>query len=163
PDEALLSSILSALHEVAPEAVVDVAHDLDEAHRIVLDDRPDLFVLDMDAAEDLGQDFLLDLRTSHPNARAIILTAVHLPSQREGIEAFNEVVSWKGGRISEVFGEETPPRTIDTDWQFLLMEAVRKVDETSALRERRKNIRPSQRHRILVIDDSLMLLGFVEE
>jgi len=255
PDEALLSSILSALHEVAPEAVVDVAHDLDEAHRIVLDDRPDLFVLDMDAAEDLGQDFLLDLRTSHPNARAIILTAVHLPSQREqaagigaihflekpfshsdfvdlvhallrpadeeegakfqgtlsdlhlsdiiqlkcmsgatsaleftgpagekarvyfdegqvchavtpgreGIEAFNEVVSWKGGRISEVFGEETPPRTIDTDWQFLLMEAVRKVDETSARRERRKNIRPSQRHRILVIDDSLMLLGFVEE
>src|SRR5207249_10567743 len=37
------------------------------------------------------------------------------------------------------------------------------VDETSARRERRKNIRPSQRHRILVIDDSLMLLGFVEE
>ena len=255
PDEPLLSSILSALHEVAPEAVVDVAHDLDEAHRIVLDDRPDLFVLDMDAAENLGQDFLLDLRTSHPNARAIILTGMHLPSQREqaagigaihflekpfphsdfvglvhallrpadeekgakfqgtlsdlhlsdiiqlkcmsgatsaleftgpagekarvyfdqgqvchavtpgreGIEAFNEVVSWKGGKISEVFGEETPPRTIDTDWQFLLMEAVRKVDETSARRERRKNIRPSQRHRILVIDDSLMLLGFVEE
>jgi DNA-binding response OmpR family regulator len=255
PDESLLSSILSALHEVAPEAVVDVAHDLDEAHRVVLDDRPDLFVLDMDAAKDLGQDFLLDLRTSHPNARAIILTAVHLPSQREqaagigaihflekpfphsdfvdlvhallrpadedegakfqgtlsdlhlsdiiqlkclsgatsvleftgpagekarvyfdegqichavtpgreGIEAFNEVVSWKGGKISEVFDTETPPRTIDTDWQFLLMEAVRKVDETSARRERRKNIRPSQRHRILVIDDSLMLLGFVEE
>ncbi len=255
PDESLLSSILSALHEVAPEAVVDVAHDLDEAHRVVLDDRPDLFVLDMDAAEDLGEDFLLDLRTSHPNARAIILTAVHLPSQREqaagigaihflekpfshsdfvdlvqallrpadeeegarfqgtlsdlhlsdiiqlkcmsgatsaleftgpagekarvyfnegqvchavtpgreGIEAFNEVVSWKGGKISEVSGAETPPRTIDTDWQFLLMEAVRKVDETSARRERRKNIRPSQRHRILVIDDSLMLLGFVEE
>lgn len=255
PDESLLSSILSALHEVAPEAVVDVAHDLDEAHRVVSDDRPDLFVLDMDAAKDLGQDFLLDLRTSHPNARAIILTAVHLPSQREqaagigaihflekpfphsdfvdlvhallrpadedegakfqgtlsdlhlsdiiqlkclsgatsvleftgpagekarvyfdegqichavtpgreGIEAFNEVVSWKGGKISEVFDTETPPRTIDTDWQFLLMEAVRKVDETSARRERRRNIRPSQRHRILVIDDSLMLLGFVEE
>jgi DNA-binding response OmpR family regulator len=255
PDESLLSSILSALHEVAPEAVVDVAHDLDEAHRIVLDDRPDLFVLDTDAAKDLGQDFLLDLRTSHPNARAIILTAVHLPSQREqaagigaihflekpfphsdfvglvhallrpadedegakfqgtlsdlhlsdiiqlkcmsgatsaleftgpagekarvyfdegqichavtpgreGIEAFNEVVSWKRGKISEVFDTETPPRTIDTDWQFLLMEAVRKVDETSARLERRKNIRPSQRHRILVIDDSLMLLGFVEE
>src|SRR5207244_4701214 len=82
---------------------------------------------------------------------------------REWIETFNEVVGWKGGKISEVSGDETPPRTIDTDWQFLLMEAVRKVDETSARRERRKNIRPSQRHRILVIDDSLMLLGFVEE
>src|SRR5881392_4185443 len=232
PDEALLSSILSALHEVAPEAVVDVAHDLDEAHRVVLDDRPDLFVLDMDAADDLGQDFLLDLRTSHPNARAIILTAVHLPSQREqaagigaihflekpfphsdfvglvhallrpadeeegakfqgtlsdlhlsdiiqlkcmsgatsaleitgpsrqkarlyfvngqvchavspsceGCKAFNEIVSWKSGKISEVASAKTPPCTIDIDWQFLLMEAVRRIDETSASSERRKTV-----------------------
>ena len=32
---------------------------------------------------DLGQEFLYDLRTSHPNARAIILTAVHLAAHRE--------------------------------------------------------------------------------
>src|SRR5436189_5179513 len=67
PDEALLSSILSALHEVAPEAVVDVAHDLDEAHRIVLDDRPDRFVLDMAPAEDLSNSVRPQLPPSNPN------------------------------------------------------------------------------------------------
>ena len=39
PDESMLSSILNALHEVAPEAVVDVAHDLEEAHRIIADEQ----------------------------------------------------------------------------------------------------------------------------
>src|ERR1044072_182594 len=83
PDESLISSIVTALHQSAPTAVVQVARNLNEAHRIVLSDCPDLFVLDMDAAHDLGQDFLIDLRTSHPDARAIVLTAVHLAWQRE--------------------------------------------------------------------------------
>lgn len=105
PDESLVSSILSALHEAAPAAVVEVARNLEEAHRIVLSDRPDLFVLDMDAADDLGQDFLIDLRTSHPEARAIILTAVHLAWQREqaaGIGAihFRKTISAFGLRRS---------------------------------------------------------------
>ena len=251
PDESLVSSILTALQEAAPTAVVEVARNLEEAHRIVLNDRPDLFVLDMDAAHDLGQDFLIDLRTSHPEARAIVLTAVHLARQREqaagmgaihflekpfphsdfvdlvhallrpgvegekfqgtlsdlhlsdiiqlkcmsgatstleitgpagekarvyfdngrvshavspgckGVEAFNEIVSWKSGKISEVSGGKTPTCTIDLDWQFLLMDAVRRIDETNARRERRKMVRPSKRHRVLVIDDSLMMLNFV--
>ena len=36
PDESLVSSILSALHEAAPAAVLEVARNLEEAHRIVL-------------------------------------------------------------------------------------------------------------------------------
>jgi len=52
PAESLVASILSALREAAPAAVVEVARNLKEAHRIVLSDRPDLFVLDMDAAHD---------------------------------------------------------------------------------------------------------------
>jgi DNA-binding response OmpR family regulator len=253
PDESLVSAILGALREAAPAAVWDVARNLEEAHRIVLSNRPDLFVLDMDAAHDLGQDFLIDLRTSHPEARAIILTAVHLAWQREqvagigaihflekpfphsdfvdlvhvllrpdiegekfqgtlsdlhlsdiiqlkcmsgatsaleitgpagekarvyfdngqvchavspgceGYKAFNEIVSWKSGKISEVARAKTSPRTIDVDWQFLLMEAVRRVDETNARRERRKMVRPSKRHKVLVIDDSLMMLSFMEK
>src|SRR5690348_1867708 len=83
PDESLVVSLLNALHDAAPAAVLEVARNLEEAHRIVLSHRPDLFVLDMDAADDLGQDFLIDLRTSHPEARAIVLTAVHLAWQRE--------------------------------------------------------------------------------
>nr|MDQ2868425.1 DUF4388 domain-containing protein [Verrucomicrobiota bacterium] len=246
PDESLNESILSALREAAPEAVVDVTRSVEEAQHKLLNDRPDLFVLDMDAAKDLSQDFLLDLRTSHPHARAIILTAVHLASQREqaagigaihflekpfphsdfvdlvhallrpaeeeakgekfqgtlsdlhlsdiiqlkcmsgatsaleftgpqgeqarvyfdhgqvwhavapgkeGVKAFNEIVSWKGGKISEVHGADPVARTIDIDWQFLLMEAVRKIDETVARRERRRRVVPSQRQKVLVIDD----------
>jgi DNA-binding response OmpR family regulator len=256
PDEQLASAILSAVHEAAPAAQVDMAHSLQEAQDLVLGAKPDLFVLDIDATYDLGQEFLYDLRTSHPNARAIVLTAAHLPAEREkatglgaihflekpfphrdfvelaeallrtpgetdtekfrgtlsdlhiadiiqlkcmsgatsgveftgprggkarvffekgqvrhatapgkeGIAAFNEIVSWKGGTISEVSGAEPAPRTIDQDWQFLLMEAVQKSDERAATTGsgdlRRKD---SAKQKVLVIDDSLMLLSFVEE
>src|SRR5437868_11056155 len=83
PDEQLASAILTALREVAPDAIVDRARSLEDAQRMVLGIKPDLFVLDVDATYDLGQEFLFDLRTSHPNARAIILTAVHLAAARE--------------------------------------------------------------------------------
>ena len=62
---------------------IDRTNTLEEAQKVVVDTKPDLFVLDVDAATDLTQDFLYDLRTSHPNARAIILTAVHLAAARE--------------------------------------------------------------------------------
>src|SRR6202049_1439467 len=222
PDDHLMSAILKALKEAAPGAHVDVTHSLEEAQRLVPGIKPDLFVLDVDATYDLGQEFLYDLRTSHPDARAIILTAIHLAVQREqaaglgaihflekpfphadfvdlvqallspsgepdsekfqgtlsdlhladiiqlkcmsgssaalqftgpqgekarvyfetgqvrhatapgkeGVAAFNEIVNWKGGQISEVSGAAQSPRTIDLDWQILLMEAVRKMDET---------------------------------
>ncbi|MDQ2919596.1 MAG: response regulator [Verrucomicrobiota bacterium] len=256
PDEHLANAILSALHEAAPGAHVDLAHSLEEAQRIVVDQRPDLFVLDVDATYDLGQEFLYDLRTSHPNARAIVLTAVHLASQREqaaglgaihflekpfphgdfvalveallqpggpqegekfqgklsdlhiadiiqlkcmsgatsvleftgprgekarvffeegqvrhaiapgkeGIAAFNEIVNWKGGTISEVHGAGSAPRTIDLDWQILLMEAVRQIDEDRGMNKGAGGAKKkSTRQKLLVIDDSVMLLNFVKE
>ncbi|MDQ6623624.1 MAG: response regulator, partial [Verrucomicrobiota bacterium] len=83
PDENLATSILNALREAAPNAKVDLAHSLEEAQQTVVHARPNLFVLDVDATYDLGQEFLYDLRTSHPDARAIVLTAVHLASHRE--------------------------------------------------------------------------------
>ena len=255
PDEHLVSAILKALSEAAPEAEVDVAHSLEEAQDLVLGAKPDLFVLDIDATYDLGQEFLYDLRTSHPMARAIVLTAVHLAAHREraaglgaihflekpfphgdfvdlagtllrastrpesekfqgtlsdlhiadiiqlkcmsgttagieftgpgdakakvffengqvrhatapgkeGIAAFNEIVTWKGGKISEIAAGSSP-RTIDLDWQVLLMEAVRRVDETGAASgAARSRSKRSSRPKVLVIDDSMMLLSFVEE
>jgi DNA-binding response OmpR family regulator len=220
-----------------------------------MNDRPDLFVLDVDAVPDLGQDFLYDLRTSHPNARAIVLTGVHLAAHREqaaglgaihflekpfphadfvdlvhallspsgepdsekfqgtlsdlhladiiqlkcmsgssaalqftgpqgekarvyfesgqvrhatapgkeGTAAFNEIVNWKGGQISEVSGAAQSPRTIDLDWQILLMEAVRKMDETRDADSTAAAQSTSGGRKVLVIDDSLMLLSFVKE
>ncbi len=83
PEENLAAKILAALREAAPSAQVDLARNLEEAQCLVMNDRPDLFVLDVDAVPDLGQDFLYDLRTSHPNARAIVLTDVHLAAHRE--------------------------------------------------------------------------------
>ena len=256
PDGNLASAVRAALFEAAPRAHVDIAHSLEEAQHVVVNQRPDLFVLDVDATYDLGQEFLYDLRTSHPNARAIVLTAVHLDSQRaraaglgaihflekpfphgdfvtlveallqpggdgegtkfqgklsdlhiadivqlkcmsgatsvleftgprgekarvwfengqvrhatapgrEGIPAFNEIVNWKGGTISEVSGAGESPRSIDLDWQILLMEAVRKIDEASAADAAADAGQATRaKRKVLVIDDSVMLLSFVKE
>ena len=257
PDEHLASEIRSALSEAAPAAHVQVASNLEEAQELVRHEKPDLFVLDVDATYDLGQEFLYDLRTSHPNARAVILTAIHLAAHREqaagmgaihflekpfpradfvdlvqallqpsgkpesekfqgtlsdlhiadiiqlkcmsgatavleftgprgkkarvffengqvrhatapnkvGISAFNEIVNWRGGTIAEVSGVTDIPRTIDLDWQILLMEAVRSLDETRAAPSptRSRATGTGRAGKVLVIDDSAMLLSFVEE
>jgi DNA-binding response OmpR family regulator len=253
PDEPQAAAIVTALHESAPDALVEMAYSLEDAQRLVLGVKPDLFVLDVDAMPDLGQDFLYDLRTSHPNARAIILTGVHLSQHREevvnlgaihflekplpqaafvqlaqallqpedkaekfqgtlrdlhftdiiqlkcmsgatsvvefagpndqkarvffengqvrhavapgraGMEAFNEIVSWKGGTISEVAEAEASPKTIDLDWQMLLLDATRKSDEKSSERMQAAGAPSKKKPKILVTDDSLMLLNFVKE
>jgi twitching motility two-component system response regulator PilH len=138
PDESMLSSILNALHEVAPEAVVDIAHDLEEAYRITADEPVELLVLDLDAASDSA--LLGDLRASHPKAEAIFLTAGRLVSPAEESE-----------RMADVHFLEKP--FSDSDFRELAQNLLRPGEE----------VRPAQRQRILVIDDSLMLLGFVEE
>jgi len=238
PEEGLGSAILNVLQEAAPDALVEMTRSLEEAQQLVLGVKPELFVLDVDAIQDLGQDFLYDLRTSHPNARAIVLTGVHLPEQREevaglgaihflekpvahwdfvelvkrlmqpaketaaekfqgtlrdlqftdiiqlkcmsgatavveftgpsgekarvffekgqvyhatapgrqGMEAFNEIVRWKGGTVSEVADAPSGTRSIEMDWQHLLMEAVRGADEAEAAppkKSRRKKAIPN--------------------
>src|SRR3954470_2703778 len=255
PDLDLAEQIRTALEEAAPSAEVDVAPTLEQAHGVILESKPDLFVLDIEAVPDLGQEFLYDLRTSHPNARAIVLTATHRTEHRElaaglgaihflekpfphgdfvalveallspssaaegekfqgtlsdlhladiiqlkcmagssaalqftgpkgekarvyfeagqvrhatapgkeGVAAFNEIVSWKGGQISEVSGAGPAPRTITEDWQMLLMEAVRKMDERGYAATVKAAPKRSSTRKILVIDDSLMLLSFVKE
>src|SRR5256885_11750954 len=241
PDKQLGSAILNVLHEAAPDALVEMTRSLEEAQQLVLGVKPELFVLDVDAIQDLGQDFLYDLRTSHSNARAIILTGVHLPEQREqatglgaihflekpvahwdfvdlvkrlmepspeaaaekfqgtlrdlqftdiiqlkcmsgassvveftgpngekarvyfesgqvrhatapgrqGMEAFNEIVRWKGGTISEVAENPASPKTIDIDWQQLLMEAVRSADEAEAIPAKRPSRKQKGNPKIL--------------
>jgi DNA-binding response OmpR family regulator len=234
---------------------VDVAPTLSQAQDVILEAKPDLFVLDLEAVPDISQEFLYDLRTSHPNARAIVLTGGHLAAHREqaaglgaihflekpfphgdfvtlveallspssatgsekfqgtlsdlhladiiqlkcmsgssavlqftgpkgekarvyfdggqvrhatapgkeGVAAFNEIVNWKGGQISEVSGDATTRRTIQGDWQMLLMEAVRKIDETRERRSAAPAPRKAATRKVLVIDDSLMLLSFVKD
>jgi DNA-binding response OmpR family regulator len=255
PDLALAEKIRAALEEAAPEATVDVAPTLKQAQGLLVNSKPDLFVLDADAVPEVGQEFLYDLRTSHPNARAVVLTGGHFAAHqeqaaglgaihflekpfphgdfvvlvqallshpgegesekfqgtlsdlhladiiqlkcmsgasavlqftgpkgekarvyfeggqvhhatapgKEGVAAFNEIVSWKGGQISEVSGAGLSPRTIRDDWQMLLMEAVRRIDETQDQRSAMPIRRKQAARKVLVIDDSPMLLSFVKE
>jgi DNA-binding response OmpR family regulator len=255
PDLALAEKIRAALAEAAPSAEVDVAPTLEQAQDVIVNSKPDLFVLDIEAVPDLDQEFLYDLRTSHPNARAIVLTGGHFAAHREqaaglgaihflekpfphgdfvalveallspsseggsekfqgtlsdlhladiiqlkcmsgssavlqftgpngekarvhfdggqvrhatapgkeGVAAFNEIVNWKGGQISEVSGAAPSPRTIHEDWQMLLMDAVRKIDETREKDAAAPVRRRAATRKLLVIDDSLMLLSFVKE
>ncbi len=258
PDENLGREIVSALEEAVPGTRSAVAHSVTEAQQRVVAQKPELFVLDVDAAYDSAQEFIYDLRTSHPKARAIILTATHFTAQRdqvaglgaihflekpfpradfialveallapagtnegerfqgtlsdlhiadiiqlkcisgatsmleftgpkgekarvyfengqvrhatapgkEGREAFNQVVDWKGGMISEVPVPEGTPRTITLDWQVLLLEAVRSIDESrggETAAPAATGASGSAKKTVLVIDDSLMLLSFVKE
>lgn len=258
PDENLSAEIASSLEEALPGTNSAFARSVGEAQQLAVAQKPDLFVLDVDSVYDSAQEFIYDLRTSHPNARAIILTATHFTAQREqvaglgamhflekpfpradfmtlveallapgssaegerfqgtlsdlhiadiiqlkcisgatsmleftgprkgkarvyfengqvrhatapgkeGREAFNQIVDWKGGVISEVPVPEGTPRTITLDWQVLLMEAVRHIDEARGTEPEKvpgKEPGKSATHTILVIDDSLMLLSFVKE
>jgi DNA-binding response OmpR family regulator len=257
PDKNVSAEIVSALEEAAPGARAAVAQSLGEVQDLVHDQKPALFVLDVDATHDLAQEFIYDLRTSHPNARAIILTAFHFPAQREqvaalgaihffekpfpradfvtlvgallasgsktqadrfqgtlsdlhiadiiqlkcisgstsmlefsgpkgekarlyfengqirhavtpdkqGLAAFNAIVDWKGGTISEIAVPPGTPHTINLEWQVVLMDAVRRVDEIRVLadKETAAGNSPATSPKVLVIDDSMMLLDFVKE
>lgn len=46
-----------------------------------------------------------------------------------GMQAFTQIMRWKGGKIVETPLQPDTPRTISGDWQSLLMEAAQQIDE----------------------------------
>ena len=48
---------------------------------------------------------------------------------QKGVDAFNEIVSWRGGQVVEVCDAPPPNRTVEGNWQGLLMHAVQWADE----------------------------------
>lgn len=48
---------------------------------------------------------------------------------KQGVEAFNEIVSWRGGKVLEANDAPVPERSIQGDWQNLLLHAVQWSDE----------------------------------
>lgn len=52
-------------------------------------------------------------------------------TELEGIDAFNIIVGWKGGRVDEAMEPITSAPTIRADWQSLLMDAVVLMDEAA--------------------------------
>ena len=49
---------------------------------------------------------------------------------KEGPEAFNEILSWRGGRVEEVPEAEPPRVTIQTPWQSLILNAFQGMEDS---------------------------------
>jgi DNA-binding response OmpR family regulator len=150
PDEQLGEAIMNVLREAAPDALVEMTRNLEEAQQLVHGVKPELFILDVDGIPDVDQGFLYDLRTSHPHARAIVLTGVHLLEQRE-----------QAAGLGAVHFLEKPV----AHWDFvdLVQHLMRPALESAerfqgTLRDVQKG-----NPKILAVDDSLMLLSFVKE
>jgi DNA-binding response OmpR family regulator len=56
---------------------------------------------------------------------------------KQGVEAFNEIVSWRGGKVLEANDAPVPARSIQGDWQNLLLHAVQWSDEQRLAPEER--------------------------
>jgi len=48
---------------------------------------------------------------------------------KEGLEAFNETLSWGGGKVDEVPDVPAPRTTIQGSWQNLMLDACHRIDE----------------------------------
>ncbi len=76
-----------------------------------------------------------------------------------GPEAFYNIMTWPSGTFSMIFSG-TGTRTIDSSWNFLLIEAVRRMDEQSEVDEHHQD---SEQRKVLVVDDSrLFTKAFVK-
>ena len=79
---------------------------------------------------------------------------IHAETQNlEGEHAFYHILSWQGGEF-QVLRNHVPPReSISRNWQSLLLESMRRVDESSDLAkedaEKKKRERQQQIHQIL--------------
>jgi two-component system chemotaxis response regulator CheB len=68
-----------------------------------------------------------------------------------GEEAFYRIMSWLSGTFSMLFAS-TNARTIDSSWNFLLLEAARRIDEQSKTKPSADE--ESNLPKVLVVDDS---------
>ncbi len=66
-----------------------------------------------------------------------------------GEEAFYRIMSWSTGTFSMLFAKTTK-RTIDSSWNFLLLEAARRIDEQNKVEVNEEDELP----KVLVVDDS---------
>ena len=74
--------------------------------------------------------------------RGAILHAV--TASARGDEAFYEIMMWSGGEFRMRAGAKAPERSIASDWQGLLIESCRRIDEKRRDEERRRG-RTSER------------------
>lgn len=70
-----------------------------------------------------------------------------------GEEAFYRIMSWPSGTFSMIFAK-TDRRTIDASWNFLLLEAARRIDEQNRPDEPESRKGRPGLPKVLVVDDS---------
>lgn len=87
-----------------------------------------------------------------------------------GVDALHEIMRWKNARGSETERAVDAPRTIQGPWQHVFLEALRaarpSAEELKLLSspvEEPKPVKPKTGKKVLVIDDTEMLLIFVED
>jgi two-component system chemotaxis response regulator CheB len=86
-----------------------------------------------------------------------------------GENAFYEILAWESGGFETMKIDAAPETTIEKNWQYLLMEAVRLIDE-GAIKNRMsadaaEEIQPFQetdRLRVLIVDDSAVMRRILE-
>jgi DNA-binding response OmpR family regulator len=85
-----------------------------------------------------------------------------------GLDALREILAWPEPLMSERPGAAVARRTIERGWSDVVLETLRKVKSTRAVRPRRAaeapiahELQPAKK--IVVIDDTEMLLVFVED
>jgi len=222
-NEGFALVLCELLNQSIPEMKTLVARTIEEGQTLASEFVFQLFIIDINLPDGNGFDFLCDLRTVQPEAKALIMTAAPLPEYRnhaqslgalhffekpfdfrqftatlrnllfpeestgvvrsfqgtlrdlqmvdvvqikcisransrlllegpngeigeihvhrgnivhattgavDGEDAFEQMLGWPGGRFLEGEPLPDPPRTIELDWQMLLMDTARKLDET---------------------------------
>jgi len=83
---------------------------------------------------------------------------------RSGVDALGEMFTWSGARMSEAARPASAPRTIHGPWAVVFLEAWRRAElgqPPSIVPS--EEARPKTGKKIVVIDDTEMLLVFVED
>ena len=85
-NEILMGVLVDLLGSALPGCALLTAGSIAEAGTRLVEAAPGipaLFVLDINLPDGTGLDFLCDVRTTHPDARALVMTAAPLPSYRD--------------------------------------------------------------------------------
>ncbi len=90
-NEPLVGMLVSLLKEEFPDLRPLPARSVEEAQVLASEFDIDLFVLDIHLPDGTGLDFLCDVRTIQPDARALMMTAVPLPSYQQQAERLGVV------------------------------------------------------------------------
>lgn len=78
----------------------------------------------------------------------------------EGVDAFYEILKWKTGAFETLGAGHIPMVSIHHNWQFLLMEGQRRVDEHMDIQDNSGGLiigRRKEKIKILIVDDSAMM------